>query len=80
VVEGDGASAKEYEGKRKGAQSEREFVAAIAHQSVVEVHLGDGYAQIDADREGSAAREQAQQDEDAAQKLGEGRDIGSPSG
>ena len=80
MVKGDGAAAKENQGKGERGQSEREFVAAVAHQSIVEVHLGDGYAQVDADREGSEASEQAQQHEEATQELGKGREIGSPGG
>ena len=78
VVEGDGAGAEENEGEGEGGQSKGEFVSAVAHQSVVEVDLGDGYGQIDADGKSSHAGEQAQQDEQAAKEFSEGREVGGP--
>jgi len=78
VVEGDGAGAEENEGEGEGGQSKGEFVSAVAHQSVVEVDLGDGYGQIDADGASSHASEQAQQDEQAANEFGEGGEVGGP--
>jgi hypothetical protein len=44
----------------------------------VEVHLGDGDGEIDADGKSSYASEQAQQDEQASKELGEGRKIRGP--
>jgi len=78
VVEGDGAGAEENEGEGEGGQSKGEFASAVAHQSVVEVDLGDGYGQIDADGKSSHASEQAQQDEQAAEEFSEGREVGGP--
>ena len=78
VVEGDGAGAEENEGEGEGGQGKGEFVSAVAHQSVVEVDLGDGYGQIDADGKSSHASEQAQQDEQAAEEFSEGREVGGP--
>lgn len=78
MVEGDRSSAEEDEGESEGSQSEREFVSAVAHQAVVDVHLGNGDGQVDADREGSYTSEQAQQDEQAAKELGEGRKVRGP--
>ncbi len=78
VVERDGAGTEEDEGEGEGGQSQGEFVAAVAHQSVVEVHLGDGDGHIDADGKSSHASEQAQQDEQAANEFGEGGEVGGP--
>jgi hypothetical protein len=78
VVECDGASAEEDEGEGDGSEGEGEFVSAGTHQSFVEVNLGDGYGEIDADGEGRHACEQAHHDEDAAEEFGERRDIAGP--
>ena len=76
VVEGDGAAAKEDEGKGQGSQSQRGFVSA--DQAVLEVRLGDGDRQINAKGEASYASEQPQQNEQAAEEFGEGGDVGGP--
>ena len=78
MIESDRTCAKKDEGEGEGGQRQREFVSAVAHQSVVEVHLGDGDGEIDADGKSSHAREQAQQDEQAAKEFSEGRKIGGP--
>ena len=80
MIEGDGAAAEEDEGKSEGGQSQGEFVSAVAHQPIVEVHLGDGDGQIDANTESSDASEQSQQDKHAAEELGEGGEVGGPGG
>jgi hypothetical protein len=79
MVEGDGATAEENEGKGEGGQSQGKFVSIIAHQAVVEVHLGDGDRQIKANGKRSYASEQAEQDEQATKEFGEGREIGGPA-
>ena len=79
VIEGDGAAAEEDKGKCEGGEGQREFVSAVAHQPVVEVHLGDGYGDIDADGQSCNASEQAEQNEKAAKELGEGREVGGPA-
>jgi hypothetical protein len=78
VVEGDGASAEEDEGEGEGGQGEGKFVSTVAHESIVEVHLDYGDAQIDADGKGRDASEEAKEDEDGAKEFGEGRDVGGP--
>jgi hypothetical protein len=78
VVQGDGAGAEEDERKGEGCQGKGEFVSAVAHESVVEVNFGDGDRQINADGEGGYAREQAEQDEDAAEEFCERREIAGP--
>src|SRR5271154_184500 len=80
VVEGDRATAEEDEAKGKGGQSQGEFVAVVAHQSIVEVHFGDGDRHIDADGESGGAGEQADKHEHAAKELGKGGKIGGPAG
>ena len=78
VIERDGAAPEEDEGECEGGQRQGEFVSVVAHQSVVEVHLGDSYGQIDADGESGHASEQSQQDEQAAKEFGERRQVGGP--
>jgi hypothetical protein len=79
MVESDGAAAEEDEGECEGGQCQGEFVSAGAHQSVVEVDLGDGDGQIDEDGESSYTSEQAEEDEQSAKKLCEGGEVGSPA-
>jgi hypothetical protein len=79
VVESYGAAAEENEAECQGGQAQREFVSAVAHQSIVEVEFNDGNGEIDADGEGSHAREQAQQDEQAAKEFGKGGEVRGPS-
>jgi len=47
---------------------------------MVEMHFGDSDRQIDADGEGGEASKQADQNEQAPKKFGEGREIGAPGG
>jgi hypothetical protein len=44
----------------------------------VKVHPGDSYGQIDADGKSGHAREQSQQDEEAAKEFGKGGEVGGP--
>jgi len=78
VVEGDGACAEEDQSKGEGSQSQGKFISAIAQQSVMEVYLGDGDGQIDADGKSRHAGKESDQYQQAAKKLGEGREISSP--
>src|SRR5208282_6884636 len=78
VVESDGAAAEKDERERESGQGEREFVPAVAEQSVVEVHFGDGDGQIDADGESGYAGEQAHENEQAPKEFSKGGEIGSP--
>ena len=80
MIEGDGAGTEKDEGEGEGGQSEGEFVAALAHQSVVEVYFGDGDGEIDADGDSSAAREQANEYEQGTKKLDIGGEIAHPGG
>ena len=79
MVEGDGSAAKKYQGKCEGGQSEGKFVPVGSRQSVVEVHFGDSDGEIDADGERGDAGEQAYEDENAAEELSEGGDVGRPA-
>jgi len=78
VIEGDGAASQEDESECERGQSQREFVSAVAHQTVVEVDFDDGDAEVDTDGKSSHASEQAQQDEQAAEEFGEGGEVGGP--
>jgi hypothetical protein len=78
VVKGDWPGAEKNQGECQSGQSQRKFVAAIAHQSLVEMHFGDGDRQIDADSKGRKASKQADQNEQAPKKFGEGREISAP--
>jgi hypothetical protein len=78
VIEGDGATAEKNKGECKCGKSEGEFVSAVAHHPVVEVHLGDGDGQIEADGKSGHAREKAYENEQAAKEFGKGGEIGCP--
>jgi hypothetical protein len=78
VIEGDGAAIEAHQGKSQNRKGEGKFVSPIARQSVVKVHFGDGDAYIDAKRESGNAGEQADEDEDSAEKFGESRDVCTP--
>ncbi len=78
MVEGDGACAEEDEAEGEGSEREGKFVAVVAHQSVVEVNLGNGDGEIDADGKSGRACEQAEQNQDAAEEFSERRKIASP--
>src|SRR5580700_5217321 len=80
VVEGDGAGAEEYKAKGQGGEGEGQFVSAVTDQPVVEVHLGDGDGEIDADAKSGNAGEQAEQHEESAEELGKGGEVGRPAG
>jgi len=80
MVERHGAAAEEDEGKSEGGQGEGQFVSTVAHQSVVDVHLGDGDGEIDADGKSSHPSEQAQQQEQTAKEFSEGRKVSGPGG
>jgi len=80
VVKGNWAGAEKGQAECQSGQSQREFVAAVAHQSMVEMHFGDGDCHIDTNGQGGKASEQADQNEKAAKKFGEGRKISAPAG
>jgi hypothetical protein len=80
MIERDGACTEEDETEGEGGEREREFVTPIAHQSVMEVDLGDGDGQIDANGKSREAGEQADQHEDAAKKFGKGGKVCGPAG
>jgi hypothetical protein len=78
VIQSDRAGPEKDESEGERSQRQWEFIAAVAYKSIVEVHLGDGCGQIDADGEGGYAREQTEHDEDPSEELGEGREITGP--
>jgi hypothetical protein len=79
VVEGDGAGSEEDERECEGSQSQGKFVSTVARQAVVEVHFGNGDAEIDANGKGGYPREQTQQDEQSAEELGKSGEISGPA-
>jgi hypothetical protein len=78
VIQCDGAAAEEDEAEGQGSQGQGEFVAAIAHQAIMKVHLRDRYGHIDADGEGGNASEQSEKNEDASEEFCERRQIAGP--
>jgi hypothetical protein len=80
VIEGDGTSAEAHQCESEGGKSQRKFVSPVAHQSVVEVHLGYGDAHINTEGKGGHASEQADQNENSAEEFGEGGKISAPGG
>ncbi len=83
VIDGNRPSAKEDQGKREGSRGEWEFISGMVwgtHESVVPMHFPDGDNEVDADRECGRASEQSHQDQQAAEKLGEGRYVAQPGG
>jgi hypothetical protein len=80
VVEGDGSTAEENEREGQGREGERELVAVLAHQSVMEMHFRDGDRHIDADGEGGGAGKETDENERPAKELGKGGEISSPGG
>jgi hypothetical protein len=71
MIQGDRACSEENESEGERGQRQGEFIAAIAHQAIMEVHLGDGYGHIDADGEGGNASEQSHQGQDPAKEFSE---------
>ena len=71
VVESDRTGTETNQRKSKGGESQRQFGAAIADQSVMEMHFPDGDGEVDAHGESGASSEQAQQKKQAADEFGE---------
>jgi hypothetical protein len=80
VVNGDRASSKEDQGKRKTGCSKGELESVIARQPIVQMHLPDRDDQVHADGEGCGSSEESRQYKYSAQELGERRDIAGPGG
>ena len=80
MIEGDGTASKEDQGKCKRGDGKRKFIAVVAGESIVPVHFPDCDDQVDQQDEGGGACEESRQNQNAAQKLGEGRDIAQPCG
>ena len=60
------------------ASAQGQFDAAVADQSVVEVHLGDSDGKVDADGECRATSEQSDEHKQAAEELGKRGEIPGP--
>ncbi len=80
MIEGDGTASKEDQDKGKRGDGKRKFIAVVAGESVVPVYFPDCDEEIDQQDEGGGASEESRQNQNAAQKLGEGRDIAQPCG
>lgn len=79
VIEGDRTAAEtdECEGQRRQAQ--RKFISPIARETVLKMDLGDRDAHVDTNSQGGNAGKQADQDQQAANELGEGGQIRRPA-
>lgn len=71
MIDGNRAATEEDQRKRQRRQGKRKFVSVIAGESVVPVHLPYGDNEVDADGEGSGAREKSGQNQQPAEKLRE---------
>src|SRR5579862_2977013 len=80
MIEGNGAAAEKDQSECDGGESEREFKAAVSGQAVVPVNFDNGDNHIDADGKSRRASEKADQNEQAAEELGESGEIGAPPG
>ena len=80
MVEGDGTTSEKDEGECESGESQGKFISAVAHQSIVEVHLGDGDRHVDANRKSSHPSEQAEQNQQTTEKFGEGGKVCTPGG
>src|SRR6266849_7751623 len=80
VVNGERASPEENQGEGERRKREGKLVASIAGKPVVQVHFPDRNRQIDADGECRSPGEESDQNEQAANKFGQGGQVGSPAG
>src|SRR5579862_913987 len=80
VVRCDVSGAGAHDNDSEGEAGEREFVAAGAGESVLEVDLDDGDGHVDGDSESGQVGKQAEDEERASEKLGEGGDVAEPAG
>jgi hypothetical protein len=80
MVERNWAAAKENQSERQGRESQWKLRAAVARQSIVNVHFHDGDSHIDADCESGGAGEKTDQNQQASKELSKGRQICAPAG
>lgn len=83
VVQRNRAAAKKDEGEGERCRRQGELVSGVvgpSEQPVVQVRFPDGDAEVNADHEGGDASEESPQDQDSAEKLGEGGNICQPRG
>jgi len=78
VIKGDGTAAKKDECESESGQSQRKFISAVSHQSVVQMHLRNRNRHVDADGESGDPGEQPQQNQETAEEFGEGGEICTP--
>src|SRR5579862_1509313 len=83
MVNGDWTAAKEYEPKGNGGRSHRKLISwtvGRSDESVVQVHFPNGDEQIYKNGERGGAGKKSRQNQQAAEKFGEGGNIAQPSG
>jgi hypothetical protein len=80
VVQGDRAGAEEDQGKSQRGCGQGELESVIARQTIVQVHLPDCDAEVDADGESRDPGKESRQDAQAAQEFREGRNVAHPVG
>jgi len=83
MIKRDGAGAEENQSKGEGAGGEGKFVSwpiGRSQETIVPVDFPNGDRQVDADGEGGGAGEESGQNQQATEKLGEGRDVAQPAG
>ncbi len=80
MIEGDSTASKKDQHKGKRGDGKRKFIAVVAGESIVPVHFPDCDEEVDQQDEGGGACEKSHENQNAAQKLGEGRDIAQPCG
>ena len=80
MIECDWPRAEKNQAEGQSRDRQRELISVLPHQSVVEVHLGDGDGKIDADNKSGDSGEQTDQDQDAAKEFGKSGEISGPAG
>lgn len=80
MIESNCSAPEEDEAESESSEGQGKFVAMFAHESIVEVDFRNRNGKINADSEGRGAGEQANEDEQPAEELGEGGKIGGPGG
>ena len=81
MVDGDGACAEEDQREGKRGSSERKLISRTigsSDQSIVQMYFPDGHSQIDENEERGSTGEESHQDQQSAEKFGEGGNIAQP--
>jgi hypothetical protein len=80
VIESDRARAEKDQSKSQRGCGQGELESVIARQPIVQVHLPDRDHEVHADGESRDPGKESRQNEEAAQKLREGRNVAHPLG